>query len=381
MANHAVFGLIGVGGISQSQHLPNLTRAEGVRLKTVCDLREDLLKQMQAKYGVPHATTDHREVLADPEIDAVLIATREDAHVPLTVEALKAGKHVYVEKPLAETAEQARPVLEAQKASGKFVVIGHNRRFAPAYRKVMEILRDRGGPRHIHYRVSDAYWNWGRSYGAGKRVVHELCHVFDILRVLTGSEVASVYCAEVRPDDETIVLTFRSGCVASIMSTGYVYWDMPKERLEVILDMGALTIEDFVELTTFGLAGWEHCYRFAGHTHPDRDSTHERLYEKLGAEALLAVRRTYWENRTRLEYLVAEGVEGAERRRLEAYMAVVPNVGYSVNKGWIPALEHFAKSIVEGRQPELAGPEDGIEIARITEAVIHSRQGRKIVEL
>src|SRR5512138_3338129 len=108
----ATFGIIGAGGIAQSQHLPNLTRAPHVRLKTVCDLRADVLHSMQAKYRVPHATTSHKELLADPEIQAVVIATREDAHAPLTIEALRAGKHVYVEKPLAETPEACAAVVE-----------------------------------------------------------------------------------------------------------------------------------------------------------------------------------------------------------------------------------------------------------------------------
>jgi predicted dehydrogenase len=76
-----------------------------VRLKTICDLRADLLAQMQRKYEVPCATTDHQALLADPEIQAVVVATREDAQARLTIEALRAGKHVYVEKPLANTAE------------------------------------------------------------------------------------------------------------------------------------------------------------------------------------------------------------------------------------------------------------------------------------
>jgi len=91
----AVFGLIGAGGIAQSQHLPNLARAPHVRLKTLCDLREEVLGPMQAKYAVPHATTDYRELLADPEIQAVVVATREDAQARLAIEALRAGKHVY----------------------------------------------------------------------------------------------------------------------------------------------------------------------------------------------------------------------------------------------------------------------------------------------
>ena len=80
-----VFGLIGTGGIAQSQHLPNLARAPHVSLKTVCDVREDVLSEVQRKYAVPHATTDYWQLLADPEIQAVVVATREDQQAPLTI--------------------------------------------------------------------------------------------------------------------------------------------------------------------------------------------------------------------------------------------------------------------------------------------------------
>ncbi|MBT4502210.1 MAG: Gfo/Idh/MocA family oxidoreductase, partial [Gemmatimonadetes bacterium] len=87
----AVFGIIGAGGIAQSQHLPNLTRSPRVRLKTICDLRGDVLAQMQEKYKVPQAVTDFRELLADAEIDAVVVATKEDMQAELAAEALRAG--------------------------------------------------------------------------------------------------------------------------------------------------------------------------------------------------------------------------------------------------------------------------------------------------
>ena len=136
----AVFGIIGVGNIAQSQHLPNLARAPHINLKTVCDLRKDVLEQMQKKYGVPEAETDHKKLLSDPEIDAVVIATKSDMQAPLSVEALEAGKHVYVEKPLAETPDDVEAVVAAQKASGKMACVGFNRRMAPAYRKADVLL-------------------------------------------------------------------------------------------------------------------------------------------------------------------------------------------------------------------------------------------------
>ncbi len=377
----AVFGLIGTGGIAQSQHLPNLTRAPHVHLKTLCDVREDVLHRMQQKYAVPHATTDYGRSLSDGEIQAVVVATREDAQARLTIEALRAGKHVYVEKPLAETSEACAAVAAAQRETGRFVAVGFNRRFAPAYRRAKEILAAEGGPWNIHYRISDEYWRWGKNYPPGVRVIHEVCHVFDILRWLTGSEAKSIYCAQSRPDDEACIVTFRSGCVASIMSSGYVTMDLPKERLEVVAEKGALTVEDFVELRTFGWAHREPVVRFAGHTHPDREFTHKYLLEAEGAAALYALRRMGWTLRNDAENPPA-GEAAPDREEMRRYLGETsPHWNYMVDKGWLPAMDHFARCVLTGETPENAGAVDGLRASLLSHAAIRSRDNNEVVSL
>ena len=374
MMKRVVFGLIGAGGIAQSQHLPNLARAPHAFLKTLCDVREDVLGQMRQKYAVPHATTDYRSLLADPEIDAVVVATREDAQAPLTIEALRTGKHVYVEKPLAETSAACADVVAAQRDSGRFVAVGFNRRFAPAYRKAKEIVVAGGGAWNVHYRISDEYWRWGKGYPPGVRVIHEVCHLFDLLRWLTGSEVESVYCVASRPDDEAIVLRFRSGCVATIMSSGYATMDLPKERLEIITEKGAVTVEDFVELRTFGFADREPVLRFAGHTHPDRELTHKYLLEAEGAAALYALRRTGWRLREAVENGAAPDDQAARYLNDRA-----PHWNYMMDKGWLAAIDHFAERILANEAPENAGAEDGLRASLLCHAAIRSRDSGTVV--
>jgi len=94
----ARLAVIGTGGLAQSQHLPNIQRSERAELSALCDLNSELLQSLGQQYQVVKRSTNYRELLADPDIDGVVIATREDTHVPLTIEALQAGKHVYVEK-------------------------------------------------------------------------------------------------------------------------------------------------------------------------------------------------------------------------------------------------------------------------------------------
>ena len=376
----AVFGLIGCGGIAQSQHLPNLTRAPSVRLKTLCDLRPDVLEAMRAKYSVPHASADHRELLADREIQAVVVATREDAQARVTIEALKAGKHVYVEKPLASTAEECAAVVAAQRAAGRFVAVGFNRRFAPAYRKAREVLWADGGPKNIHYRIADEYWRWGANYPPRVRVIHELGHVFDALRWLTRSEVESVYVIESRADDEAYALRFRSGCVATIMNSGHATMDLPKERLEAIGTRGGVTVEDFAELRTYGYRGVPAVFRYAGHTHPDREYTHKYLLEKQGAEALYAIRRMTWELREEVADPSSPApADAVERQRWVRERCPLTN--YMVDKGWLAAMEHFAQCVVSGTPPENSSAEDAWRASLISHASIRSRDRHEIVAM
>ena len=373
----ATFGIIGVGGIAQSQHLPNLTRAPHVHLKTLCDLRSDMLARMQEKYGVSHTTTDYLELLADPQIDAVVVATKEDMQAELAAAALRAGKHVYVEKPLADTPQKVEQVVAAQEESGKFAAVGFNRRMSPAYRKTREVIEADGGARNIHYRISDEYWSWGANLPPGSRVIHEICHIFDLMRFFTQADPVSMYCVDSRPDDEVFVIKFPT-CVASITDSGYVTMDLPKERLEIVSELGAVVVEEFVELRTYGYHDFDHLYRFAGHSHPDRDSTHKYLLEQGGAEALHALRRMGWEQRERWQREEQEA-SAPDRAELEHFQHHAPHWNYMVDKGWLSAIDHFAQCVISGEQPQVAGVHDGLWSARMTAAAIESRESGEVV--
>ena len=375
-----VFGLIGAGGLANSQHLPNLALAPHARVKTVCDLRAAAAEAARTKYRIPNAETDHARVLADEEIEAVVIATKAEAHAALTVEALQAGKHVYVEKPLATSVAECEAVVEAQRRSGRHVAVGFNRRFAPAYRLARKIVAAHGGPWNIHYRIADSYSRtWGRGEKPGQRLFHELCHIFDILRWLTGSEAESVYCVASRADDEVVVCRFASGPVASITSSGYASRDWPKEALEIIAEFGGVTVDNFVELRAYGFDDLPRRTCFAGHVHPDYDYTHRWLYEALGADAMRAVHAST--DRLRR---IAEGeltaddpAEAALAREYTEHHRPVGN--YEVDKGWRQAVDHFAECVAAGRKPENASAHDGLVAERMAAAAAESRWTRQPV--
>ena len=371
--------LVGCGGIARSQHLPNLTRAPNIRLQTVCDVNAAAAKSAQADYGVPQMTTRFEELLQDPAIELIGVATKEDFQVPLTCQALEAGKHVYVEKPLADSPESCRRVVEAQARHGKLVQVGFNRRFAPACREARRILLKRGGATNIYFRISDEYWNWGRANPPGVRVIHEVCHVFDLLRWITGSEAVSVYCASARADDEIYTLKFASGCVATIMNSGEVTCDLPKERLEIVTrEPGALIVEEYTELRTYGCKDEPAVFRFAGHTHPESEFTHKLLFEKLGTGAVDAFRRMRWELRNRQEAGLLDGNDAELKKFMERSF---PHVNYLVDKGWRAAVEHLADCILGRTTFDGAGPRDALAASQLAAAAIRSRESGEVVRL
>lgn len=372
------FAIIGVGGIAQSQHLPNLLRVPQIDLQVACDMQADRLRQVADKYSIPRRVGDAREVFADPTIEGVIVATRDDFQAPLTIAALDAGKHVYVEKPLATTPEQCDPVVQAQRRSGKHVAVGFNRRFAPAYCQAREVITGNGGAHNIHYRIADSYCRtWGAGSPPGQRILHEVCHIFDILRWFTGSEVDWIHCLRGRHDDEICLLRFASGCIASITSSGYATVDMPKEALEIISDYGGINVIDFVELRTFGQRAYQSVYSYPGHIHPDHEYIYRHMYAQLGAPALYALRRTAWEIREGLA-----PAEPADRAVFEKHhRSHMPDSNYTGDKGWVQAMAHFAQSIAADTKPLNASPADALAAAQLGQAAITSRESNQIVPI
>jgi predicted dehydrogenase len=384
MKTKARLAIIGTGGLAQSQHIPNMFTIDNADLVAICDLRKDVVDSIGDQYGIERRETDHRKLLDDPEIDGVLIATREDTHQPLTLEALASGKHVYVEKPLAETEEACAEVTSAQQAAGKIVAVGMNRRMAPAYCYAKKLLWNQGGPQNMFYRIADSYsLDWGKPFGPGKRIVHEICHIFDILRYFADSEVSSVYCVSSRPDDELINLQFASGTVATIMGSGYVNSDMPKEHFEAIAETGSLTVDDFAEVRQYSLDPDSPTDRkFAGHSHPQHDLLHQYLLEELGDTGMRAVRRVSLKALTQIKKLEASGnTDGAEYRQLQAFARRMPLRNYFMDKGWRSAIEDFAAAILAQRDFAGASAFDGLQAARITQAAIQSRTTGQVVSL
>jgi predicted dehydrogenase len=208
-------------------------------------------------FGFQHATTDMDEVLGNPAINAVLIATRHASHAEMTAKALAAGKHVIVEKPLGLDREQLALVADARAVSACFFTVGFNRRFAPMSVAARAQLARHSGPKMVVLRVNAGAlpaesWVNAAEEGGG-RILGELCHFVDLARFLVGAPIAAVQADAARVghgvcDDLTVTLSFADGSLATIIYTAQGDSAFSKERFECFAGGTVIAIDNFLTL-------------------------------------------------------------------------------------------------------------------------------------
>ncbi|MFC7303413.1 bi-domain-containing oxidoreductase [Streptomyces monticola] len=253
---------VGAGNYATSMLLPHLAQREGVKLSTVVTTTALSAANAQRKFGFAEATTDLDAVLGDQSIDAVFVVTRHSSHAELTRRALRAGKTVFVEKPLALTEAELAGVLEAVAESGNDrLQVGFNRRFAPLLREARKRFGARTGPASIRYLVNAGrleHGSWYRQEGTeGSRFTGEGGHFIDTASWLLGADPVSVYAlSSSGNEDLQVVLRYPDGSTATIsyVTTGPA--GFPKETLDLVADGKALRLDDFVRASVYGRKRW-----------------------------------------------------------------------------------------------------------------------------
>jgi predicted dehydrogenase len=248
-------GWIGAGSFSQAVLLPALAKVEGVALSGVANRTGASALQVARRFGFCHYSADAEEILSDPEIDAVVIATRHDLHARLVVAALERGKHVFVEKPLGISEGELAAIERAYAASGRILAVGFNRRFSPFARECLDFFDDSPRPVSVLYRVNAGplpakHWLHAPEQGNG-RLTGELCHFIDLIQFVLGSKAVEVYSRAVRPDgsesERDLHVTIRSedGSLAEIHYLCSGPEGLGKERIEVFGRGRAAVCDDF----------------------------------------------------------------------------------------------------------------------------------------
>ncbi|MEM3627523.1 MAG: bi-domain-containing oxidoreductase [Candidatus Bathyarchaeia archaeon] len=279
--------VVGAGNFAKFMHLPNLRRLSSLyHIRAIVSATGSNAKIVAKQFGADYATTNYEDVLSDPNINAVLICTRHNLHAQQVIAAIKAGKHVYCEKPLALNERELgdilacyglyladfkdnRPQIDTQ-GLGPILTVGFNRRFSPAAIRAKEILKHRVTPLVIVYRVNAGYVpvsSWVHGEEGGGRIIGEACHMIDLFSYFTENRVESIDVSFTSPktehilnsDNFAVTLKYIDGSVCSLIYTSLGADAVAKEYVEIHCDGKTLIIDDFKELRVYGckIGGWK----------------------------------------------------------------------------------------------------------------------------
>ena len=253
-------GVLGAGLYANATLLPVIKSNKDFELVGIASSGGLHAQHSGKKFGFQYATSSDDEILHDPSINTVAILTRHDSHADLVIKALKAEKHVFVEKPLAVTPEQLKKIERQLSITNCQLLVGFNRRFSPLAQSLNSHLRFRTEPLHAHYRINAGHlplhhWTQDESLGGG-RIIGEACHFIDMLTFLVGAPPVSVTAhalpnnGKYRDDNVSMTFTFPDGSLGIVDYLANGDKSMPKERLEVFCEGMIAVLDDYVSLVT-----------------------------------------------------------------------------------------------------------------------------------
>lgn len=257
-------GFIGAGSFAQSYLIPNVKKSGG-SLHTVVTSRGINAKNVAQKFGFGYAASDSMEVLGQEAIKTVFIATPHNSHASFSAQALRAGKNVFVEKPLALTYAELAEVEEAYHQSGKLLLVGFNRRFSEAAELINTHFASVHEPRIMNFTVNAGFlpkdhWTQKPEIGGG-RILGEVCHFVDLMQYFANARPVTVFANAIQSSNEKytstdnviINLKFDNGSIGTITYTAAGDGSLGKERLEVFGGGKVGIINDFKSVSLHSL--------------------------------------------------------------------------------------------------------------------------------
>lgn len=259
--------LAGASSFAQGMHLPNMVKLrDRFTLQAVMSRTGANARAVATQYEAAYCTTEYDDILKDDEVDLVMVTTRHDLHGSMVLQALRAGKHVFVEKPLALHEEEIEDIerFYAENPNGPLLMVGFNRRFSPAMQTIRSILANRTTPIIANYQMNAGYIpldHWVHGPEGGGRNIGEACHIYDLFNSLTGTpQVEAVNAYSITPnskqwarnDNFVATLKYADGSVCTLTYTALGDKSYPKERMEVFADGKVLTMDDYKSVTVHG---------------------------------------------------------------------------------------------------------------------------------
>jgi len=270
----AVVGFIGAGNYASRMLIPAF-KAAGAQLHTIVTAGGVNGVIHGEKAGFTEASTDLEAMLSNSAINTVAVVTRHDTHARFVVQALKAGKHVFVEKPLCLTfgeldqIEKSYSALSTQQPARSLLMVGFNRRFAPQVQKMKALLQSVKEPKSFLMTMNAGaipanHWAQDSAVGGG-RIIGEACHFIDLMRFLAGSPIVSVQARRmgespgvaVTEDKASITIGFENGSFGTIMYLANGAASYPKERIEVFAAGRVLQLDNFRSMKGYGWPGFK----------------------------------------------------------------------------------------------------------------------------
>ena len=260
-------GLIGAGSFATTTLLPIIAdHPEKFHLKTIVNRSGDKALNAGRQFKADIISSNQDDIFNDPDIDLVMICTRHGNHADLVLKGLRAGKNVYVEKPLATTLGQLDEIkkffVENECKQVPLLTVGFNRRYSKYAKEIKRLLDGRTAPAFIRYRMnagfvpSDAW-----VHGDGGRIIGEGCHLIDLMQYLLDKQVVDCSVAHFKPksgyylseDNRFITMEFEDGSVAEIEYFACGSKELPKEYMEVHWENKSIIMDDYKQLSGYGV--------------------------------------------------------------------------------------------------------------------------------
>jgi predicted dehydrogenase len=257
-----VLGIIGAGNFTKAMIVPMLSKLNA-NIKYIASSRGLSSTTTAKKYNIAKSTTNYKDILADKEVDAVLITTQHNAHAQQVIECLQAGKHVFVEKPLALTSDELDEITTIYNKGNHSISVGFNRRFSPFIIDTKKQLGNTAdSPIHVVATMNAGFipaehWVQDMAVGGG-RIIGEACHLIDLITYLTDSIVESVVMNAMGTDPDSgtdnasILLKYKNGSngVINYFANGHKAYS--KERIEVYSQGRTIVMDNFRKSKYYG---------------------------------------------------------------------------------------------------------------------------------
>ena len=285
--------LVGASSFAQGVHLPNMVKLRNrYSLRAVMSRTGANARAVATQYDADYCTTEYADILKDGEVDLIMVTTRHDLHGEMVLKALRAGKNVFVEKPLALREEEINEIEQFynNNPDAPLLMVGFNRRFSPAIKTIKQVLEKRATPLIANYRMNAGFIpldHWVHGSEGGGRNIGEACHIYDLFNFITGGcDIELISAHSVTPtsklygrnDNFVAILKYTDGSVCTLTYSALGNKSFPKERLDIFVDGKVLTMDDYKSVTVHGGKdkGWS-----AKSMHKGQMEELELLYDAL----------------------------------------------------------------------------------------------------